>query len=314
MKVRLVRTVLAPGRSGPYNGMYALQSALRHHQPHWLEIAEEPSETELNWFWNWEDMADILRCIDRGHPFVVGPNVLFADSGNPGGAEGEDVILSATTCRLIMCHSDWYAALLARHLGSGNEAAIVRWPYPVLPVPDGPTESQWDVLIFDKVGRAFFEIEETIGRIYPRTIVLRYGAFQRDGLVDTARRSRACVYLCEDEAGGLATAEIMQAGCPVIGIERGAPFVTRHTGVRITALDATHILSAIKAAHGFDRDLVRRAALRLFHPDGIATAVIASLDYARSQTRTRRSPVGWPVGEKSIHDVYLRPSNSVSVT
>jgi hypothetical protein len=101
-------------------------------------------------------------------------------------------------------------------------------------------------------------------------------------LYQLARRARACAYLCDDESGGLATAEIMLAGCPVIGVERGAPFVLGgSTGVRVEELAPGPVLDAIRACHGFDRHKVRAAAQNIFDGDRIARAVIEALEYFR---------------------------------
>jgi hypothetical protein len=88
--------------------------------------------------------------------------------------------------------------------------------------------------------------------------------------------------MCDDESGGLATAEILLAGCPVIGIECGAPFVvTGGTGVRVDALKVVPVLDAIRICHSFDRHRIRETALRMFDADRIADAVVATLDYVR---------------------------------
>jgi hypothetical protein len=186
-------------------------------------------------------------------------------------------------------------------MGPRNSAAIIRWPYPILPLPEGPKEARYDVLIYDKMGGDQSAIAEMVGQRFPRTVKLRYGHYQRKDLYDIASRSRACVYLCADESGGLATAEILLAGCPAIGIERGAPFVlSGRTGVRLDCLNELSILQGIETCHAMDRDTVRATALRMFDAERIADAVIDALDQARrfdAHICQRRAapPSGYPV-------------------
>jgi hypothetical protein len=44
-------------------------------------------------------------------------------------------------------------------------------------------------------------------------------------LFEAARRSRTCAYLADDDHGPLALQEILLAGCPVVGVRTGAPFI-----------------------------------------------------------------------------------------
>jgi hypothetical protein len=263
--------------------MFALQRTLRSCAPEWLTIGGRPADKELAWYWNWQDIDQVLERIDRDLPFVVGPNILFAWSGDPGGGHGERAILDAPSCRAIMCHSAWYEAVIRDSLGPRNPALVVKWPYPIWPDPGGPERAEHDLLIFNKLGEAGRGLEESIRAAYLRSATLHYGAFQREELYTLARRSRACIYLCDDESGGLATAEIMLGGCPLIGIERGAPFVVcGSTGIRIGGLSAKSILEAIPLCHRFDRRLVRKNALRMFDAVDIANRIVAVLDGLRS--------------------------------
>jgi len=282
MIVRLMREVREPGGSGPWNGMYALQQLLRSRAPDWLEIGGDPSDDELCWFWNWQDIDLVLEWINRRLPFLLGPNVIFAWSGNPGGGHGEKEILETPSCRAFMCHSAWYADLIRGALGPRSTAKIICWPYPIWAQPAGPEPDEHDVLIVDKSSGGRVLLEAAIRANFPNAATVRYGAFARQELYELARRSRTCVYLCDDESGGLATAEIMLAGCPVIGIERGAPFVlSGSTGFRVEQLAPDPVLHAIRTCHNFDRQKVRAAAQRIFDGDRIARAVIEALEYFR---------------------------------
>lgn len=262
--------------------MFALQRTLRWRAPEWLAIGGVPADDDLGWYWNWQDIDQVLDRIDRDLPFVIGPNILFTWSGDPGGGYGERAMLDAPSCRAIMCHGAWYEALIRENLGSRNAAVIVRWPYPIWPEPRGPVRADFDVLIYNKLAEDGSVLEESIKKAYPRSATLRYGAFRREELYALARRSRACVYLCKDESGGLAAAEILLAGCPVIGVERGSPFVlSGRTGIRIDSLNARSLIDAVALCHCFDRRQVRVNALQMFDATTIADGIITTLDQLR---------------------------------
>ncbi len=307
MNVCLLRKVDEPGGNGPWNGMFALQQALRPRAPKWFRIGSEARDDELCWYWNWQDIDEALNRIDRGLPFVIGPNVIFGWSGDPGGGRGERALLDSPCCRAIMCHSAWYEALIRANLGPCSRALIVRWPYPISPQPAGPELAEHDVLIYEKGGGDCAGLERAIRAAYPRSVTVRYGEFRRADLLGIARRSRVCVYLCTDESGGLASSEILLAGCPVIGIERGAPFaLTGITGIRLEALEAEPILAAIRSCHTFDRRKIRIVALQMFDDAMIADAVLVSLDIVRKLSSARLDEVfggslGFPVENFTVH-------------
>src|SRR5262245_11939992 len=197
MNVVLVREVTEPAGSGPWNGMFALQQALRERMPDWFRIGSQSRSNELCWYWNWQDIDLALERIARGQPFVIGPNVSFALSGDPGGGYGERAMLDAPICRATMCHSAVYGELSRANLVWRSRALIGRYPYTILPLPDSPDRAHHDLLIFEKTGGKYISLESALRAIYPRSVTLRYGTFQREDLYEVARRSRACVYLCD---------------------------------------------------------------------------------------------------------------------
>ncbi len=81
--VRLIREVTRPGGSGPWNGQYALQKALRARAPEWLHVGGMLREGEIPWIWCWEDREVAAGCAAAAIPFIVGPNVLFEQSRWP---------------------------------------------------------------------------------------------------------------------------------------------------------------------------------------------------------------------------------------
>lgn len=303
MQVELLRSVDAPGRNGPTNGMYALQKALRARIAEgldWLTIKPFPaSEGALPWFWHWDDRAYANWWNQTGAPFVQGPNMLFLYSGTPRIDANECGLLDAANCRAMFCHTEWYRELIARHRGASNQSPIMLWPYPIDPWPGEPLPDEYDLLIYGKNGNRP-QLLEYLAEVYPRHIQIHYGKYQRQVLFEAARRSKACAYLADDDHGPLALQEILLAGCPAVGVRTGASFVENGvTGVTVTKLPPgrSHVrnpddeaaletyLRAIRLAHEIDRRAVRAHATDLFDPTRIVSTIIAALDACRSQTR-----------------------------
>jgi len=279
--IRLLREVDRPGRSGPTNGQYALQRALRRFGPTWLKVGGTLQPGEMPWIWCWRDGPRAAWLARRDRPFVLGPNVLFADSRQPCHQPYEQRLCHAASCRLLFTESAWYARLIARHLGPENRVPIVLWPYPIDPMPGNPRPARYDVLIYAKSGDTPALIAG-LERAWPRTAVFRYGQFTRDELVEAARVSRACVYLSDDDRGPLALAEILASGCPTVGIERGAPFVeSGQTGHRIAQLGTDACIEAVARCHRLDRDAVAEHARTMFDPRRIVRIIVEALDLVR---------------------------------
>lgn len=285
MNVVILPRMPAATGSGPVNGMYALQEVLRRRVRErgidWITISDELLPGHLPWLWSWRDMvADVVA---REEPFIMGPNVIFGHSRYPRCDEVEARILDARSCEAIFCHASWYRDLIREHMGPENRARIWCWPYPVHPLP-GPPEprAEWDVMIFVKSGPEATELAGQVAERFRRSRIVRYGQFRREELYAWGRRSRACLYLCDDESGGLATQELMLAGCPVVGIERGCPLVVHEkTGIRIRTWGLESFARGIEQALELDRDGVRRVAMEIFDEERIATTVIGHLDAVR---------------------------------
>ena len=153
-------------------------------------------------------------------PFVAGPNILFAQSRDPCRLEAEREICRAASCRMLFTESEWYRRADRRASRTGQPRPIVVWPYPIDPHPGGPLTAAHDLLIYEKSGVS----RETVERLqaaWPRHVRIRYGRYRREELAATARRSRVCAYLSDDDRGPLALAEILLAGCAAVGMPRG---------------------------------------------------------------------------------------------
>ena len=276
--IRLIREVTAPRGCGTFNGQYALQKALRAAAPEWLKIGGCLRDGEIPWFWCWEDREVAAMAAATGRPFVVGPNVLFEDSRRPCRVAAERTICSAASCRLMFTESAWYRELIEEHRGAANRAPLVVWPYPIDPKPGGPLPARYDLLIYAKSGYGRGLIDR-VARHFRRVRVLEYGRFAREELFEAARRSRCCLYLSDDDRGPLALAEILLAGCPAIGIPRGAPFIqSGRTGVLIERFRPAECLTAVKRCWQLDRDAVAAVAGEAFETGRIVDTVLTALE------------------------------------
>jgi hypothetical protein len=115
-------------------------------------------------------------------------------------------------------------------------------------------------------------------------------------LFEAARRSRACAYLADDDHGPLALQEILLAGCPVVGVRTGAPFIQDGvTGVLVDRLppgaramandtDEKSIVTysnAINYATKMNRVCVRSSAIEQFGTTLIVGRLLETLEVIR---------------------------------
>jgi len=271
---------------GPAVGMFALQQALRKDMPDWFSIGDEMTlDGTIPWLWNYEYWPLAVHCHHIGHPFIVGPNMLFADSHKTRQYAYERTICDSPHCRLIVTESNWYADLIARNLGHDSKAKIAVVPYPVtLPHKHRSfTPVTFDALIYVKSGvtdRMVTELELS----FPRHITFRYGHYDRDQLIYAARCSKCCMYLSDDDRGPLAAAEILLTGCPVVGVERGCPWIKAIpvVGFLIEELDCVPLIVQAARSHlRCDRQEVRQISKAFFDPEKAAKAIFAALDEVR---------------------------------
>lgn len=287
------RRVILRGRAegeydrGPFHGQTALQKLIRAAQAEgrfpWLTIGGEAGPDDFVWFWAWLHAPELIARDLQHRPYAVGPNVLFQSSAAPNTGAGEKRVSNSPYCKLIFTESAWYADLIRRNLGPENTAPIVLWPYPIDPKPPGPLPAQHDLLIYNKQGGK--ELLAALRRTYPKHVELKYGKHTRPELFHAARTSRACVYVSRDDRGPLGLAEILLAGCPAVGVPKGAPWlVPGQTGLHVEALDVHHLFDirdAVEDLLEWDRQRVREAALEMFDEGRILDNVEKALDEAR---------------------------------
>jgi len=262
--------------------MFALQRALRAVQPDWLHIGGDLLPNEMPWYWCWKDAAEACERAALGRPFVHGPNIFFHSGNNPGLELHERVLLRAVSCQMIFTESDWYADLIHQHLKSPVPVAL--WPYPIDPMPEPQTDPEAcdiDLLVYAKSGIDFPGLA-AIGRMWRNIRLVVYGMYERDDLLDLARRSRVCLYLSVSDRGPLALAEILLCGCPAIGVPRGAPWIRPgHNGAVVPNFCRQAIAEAVVRCLQLDRGLVAQEAASRFDPQRVAGVVIEHLEEAR---------------------------------
>lgn len=285
--VRLIREVDGPGRSGPQNGQHALQKALRAAAWERLKIGGSLRDGEIPWFWCWLDRPAALNCAREGRPFIIGPNMLFADISARRVVPEEKELCNAGSCLLQFTESDWYRDWIAANCGSRHRPPIVVWPYPIDPIPEGPLPAKHDLLIYLKTGYTD-GLVNALTNAFRSPRIVRYGEYDRGQLTDAARRSRACVYLSEADRGPLALAEILLAGCPAVGTVRGAPWILPGiSGYSVDDLHPFSLLPAISRALELNREAVRTAARMRFDARRTVEAVIAALGEALHRAARR---------------------------
>ena len=276
-RIRLIREVNRPSGRGPGNGQFALQRALAARRFEGLILGGRLEDDEIPWFWCWLDREEAVRRAVAARPFIVGPNVLFQNSRFPGRAPGERAICRAASCRLMFTESAWYRALIDRQRGPENRAPIVVWPYPIEPRPGPPLPARFDLLLYLKSGYRR-SLVARLRKHYRRTALVHYGRYRREELAALAQGSRAGVYLSDDDRGPLALAEMLLAGCPAVGIPRGAPFIEPgKTGFLIDRFDPDSVLEAVKRCHTLDRRRVAAAAAERFDTGRIVETVVSGL-------------------------------------
>lgn len=291
MTIRLIREAPAPTATGPFQGQYVLQRALRRYGPAWLKIGGELARGEVPWFWCWEDAQAACRWAIEGRPFILGPNVLFHNSRRPCEFPHERLLGNAPSCRLLFTESNWYRELIVRHLGPRSRAPIAVWPYPVAGhrlEADGHSQSQTlptegcplttDLLIYAKSG-FHPRLPARLEHHFPRTKVLWYGRFRREELFEAARRSRVCVYLSDDDRGPLALAEILVCGCPAVGVPTGAPWIDHGVnGAIVSGFAVDDVLRGVAVALRADRETVAAAACERFHPKTVVRQIVTAIE------------------------------------
>ncbi|MEN6407922.1 MAG: hypothetical protein ABFC77_15820 [Thermoguttaceae bacterium] len=282
MDIRLIREVNAPSGRGPGNGMHALQKALRKVRPGWFHLGGRLRDDEIPWFWCWEDRAAACRCAAANRPFVMGPNMLFANWTTPCAAAGERELCNAASCRLQFTESAWYRDWILSHCGPTMQAPIVLWPYPINPLPGDPRPARFDLLIYEKSGFDSSLPQQLVQR-WPASVRVRYSRFRRERLVELARQSQACVYLSDNDRGPLALAEILLAGCPAVGVVRGAPWLTDpRLGMHVERFEPATLCDAVARLRKWDRTLVAAAARQRFNEEAIVRTIFDALNDVKS--------------------------------
>jgi hypothetical protein len=257
--------------------MYALQRALKAADVPWLKIGGTLQPDEIPWVWCWLDIEVAIKAQVDGRQFIIGPNVLFKNSREPGKGRGERFFCDASQCRLLVTESQWYKELIEANRGPRNTAPVAVWPYPIDPMPEGPLPAKYDLLIYHKSDYGAADVG-LLRRVFPQSIEFRYGKYARADLIAAARQSRCCAYLSDDDRGPLALAEIMLCGCPAAGIPRGAPWIIDGlTGYLAAGTDIVDIVGAVERARAIDRESVRDIAMGMFMPAAVAGQAIECL-------------------------------------
>jgi hypothetical protein len=173
--------------------------------------------------------------------------MIFANSQAAGMGPHEDVICRYENYQAVFTLSRWYSELTRKTMKQQNCHRIIDFIAPAswlmfrgtdemrkvagATTPKYEVPSRWpymqtierDALIVVKGGAQEQEIGAKLAARFPSNVVLTYGKFTRDALLDAAMSSRACFYVSREDHYPLAAVEIGLMGCPIISDERSCP-------------------------------------------------------------------------------------------
>jgi len=129
--------------------------------------------------------------------------------------------LLAPNIRGFIVHSKWYKELTIKYTQMPQDKVFL-WAFPVLPSilqrPIVPTAARdIDVLVYAKFTdeRHLEGLEAVMSRLNAaaiRSVLMSYGTFTRDQLLQTASRAKFCLSLSFFESGGIGQSEIACMG------------------------------------------------------------------------------------------------------
>jgi hypothetical protein len=229
--------------------------------------------------WSYEDAKIAVACETLGLPYVCGPNVLFNNSRKPGFTPDERELLGGKNCVLAFTESAWYAELIRESCPTQPGLPIAIFRYPIDPPVPEPKRIEWDVLLYLKDNRLANAVLDMKDLPWKKSKIIVYGRYERKELIYTAQRSRCCLYVCTDDRGPLGAAEIALAGCPLVGIERGCPWVTNPAiGVRLTTFHREQVIAGYLRAIKMRRGEVKAAAEEFFSTAATVRTILEYLE------------------------------------
>lgn len=276
--IRLIRPEPHFTSRGPGNGMGGLRTALlAHGLPEWLKLGGPLASDDIPWVWCWLDKRLAYANELMHRPYILGPCVFFADANRPAKSPFEAELLHGQHCATIFTDSCWYGDLIRRF--TTRDVPIVTWPFPIVPLPSGPSSVRPHLLIYEKSG-VDRDLVAFLQQRFKSCITIRYGSYRREQLAMAARTSWGCAYLSESDRGPLALAEIMLSGCPAVGIPHGAPWIENgatgyFTNDLTTNSDWYTFLCQCK---DLSPDHVRDTAIRHFSADAIVPKILTTLE------------------------------------
>lgn len=277
-------------RSGLDVMLGALSEALRGDQRFVPMTERPPDEGQIDW--HPAMSRRLLADVREGRPCAIGPNVLYGWSQSPGATAEEREIMAHTGYAAVFTFSRWYAELLRMTMAQSTRHALLDFPLPrEWIVRPWAARRDRPAMIYVKGGDTERRIAAQIAAARPGLAIIEYGRYDREALLDAARRSEVCYYVCREEHFGIAAVEIALMGCPIVSDEKCCPTVAHGVTGRLApvrerdtragfawASDAAErLLAEHKAALGLDRELIRRAVLRRHDPQSAVAQVATAL-------------------------------------
>lgn len=277
-------------RSGLDVMLGALSEALRG-DPRFVPMDDRPpAADEIDW--HPVLSSRLLTNVRAGAICAIGPNVLYGHSQTPGATETEREVMACRVYAAVFTFSRWYSELLRLTMAQRARHVLLDFPLPLM-----WTQLPWNAprergaMIFLKGGEAERRLADGIASRHPDALVIEYGHYTRDALLDAARRSAVCYYVCREEHFGIAAVEITLMGCPIISDEKACPTVAHGITGRIAPIRerdtrapfawapdaAERFLDEYDAARRLDRQFIRRAVLVRHDPQSAVAKIATAL-------------------------------------
>jgi hypothetical protein len=245
------------------------------------------------WHWNvFSNKEDIDHILNNENIVICGPNTFFSDPRNINHCE--QYIFSSKRIHEFFLHPNQYSNYEFKYIREANNN-IYDFLYPVdIDMINECKNNKMnknrdiDILLYCK-----FEYQENYDLIMKRYAskykieTLLYGNYEKLELINTALRSKCCIYLSTGETGGIACCEIFCCGCPIIShknnLNLGDDTINcfKLNGNQDFYWFEKKTNDIIIKAMNMDNDIIMDLAQQKFHPDNIIKTTIDTIDKLR---------------------------------
>jgi len=278
--------------SGPSVLLAAITEAVAG-DPRFADTAHPGAADDLLWYPIYMHRPQVGAAVRAGRRLAIGPNVLFGNSAAPGAGDWERGVCAYTNFQAVFTLSRWYSELTRRAMAQQDCHYLLDFPLPATWAAlraGGPVLR--DAFVYIKQASPVESaIAHEITAAFPGALVLGYGGYKRDDLLEAARSSRACFFISRDDHYPLSAVEISLMGCPIIADEKSCPpLIHRVTGIQAPVRErlegtpaawaadaAKRMIAEFPGALAMDRNAIREATLDRHDPAVAVTRMAAAL-------------------------------------